>query len=62
MRISEPLRVRGEDLRFTVEEAFRFFNQRIKLSLTPLDIATLTDKSRYLVIGIDDEKRIVDVS
>ena len=34
----------------------------MKLSLTPSDIATLTDKSGYLIIGIDDNKRIVGVS
>jgi LuxR family maltose regulon positive regulatory protein len=58
----ELCKILSENLRFTHEEAIRFFNQSMKLSLTPSDIATLTYKSGYLIIGIDDDKRIVGVS
>jgi LuxR family maltose regulon positive regulatory protein len=41
----ELCEIQSEKLRFTNEEVIRFFNQSMKLSLTPSDIATLTDKS-----------------
>jgi ATP/maltotriose-dependent transcriptional regulator MalT len=41
----EMCEIQSEKLRFTHEEAIRFFNQSMRLSLTPSDIATLTDKS-----------------
>jgi LuxR family maltose regulon positive regulatory protein len=48
----ELCEIRAADLRFSVEEAIDFLNQRMGLDLAPSDVSTLTDKTEGWIAGL----------
>jgi len=48
----ELCEIRVDDLRFTIEETVKYLNDRMRLSLSQTDIATLTKKTEGWIVGL----------